>query len=135
MTSSRAAKAEAPQATSWLRVLLLWPAGIGAAAQFAKIAILFPDLSTRYAQAALGPDILMSILGLSGLLGGASAGLIIAWKGPAGMLLAALGSKLPVPDAIYQFIIFPQAANTQTICNIWSQKESDMLDNSALAIY
>ena len=76
--------------TRWLAVVLIWCAGCGAAAQFAKISISFSTLEALYPDASLGIPVIVSILGISGLIGGATAGIIISRYGPARLLIAAL---------------------------------------------
>jgi predicted MFS family arabinose efflux permease len=86
-------------------VLILWGAGLGAAAQFGKISIFYEDLRGAYGAAgevALG--LVVSIVGMVGLIFGTTAGLLVARVGPrraivaalaAGALMSALQSLLP----------------------------------------
>jgi predicted MFS family arabinose efflux permease len=86
-------------------VLLLWCAGLGAAAQFGKISILYEDLRGAYAgrgEVALG--LVVSIVGMVGLIFGTTAGLLVARIGPrraivwalaAGALMSAFQALLP----------------------------------------
>lgn len=72
-------------------ILLLWAAGIGAAAQFGKISILYEDLRGLYGahgEAALG--LIVSVVGIVGLIFGSTAGLLVARIGPKRALLAAM---------------------------------------------
>lgn len=74
-----------------LTILAIWAAGLGAAAQFGKISILYQDLATQYAgagQVALG--LMVSIVGLVGLVFGTTAGLMVTRVGPRRAMLAAL---------------------------------------------
>jgi predicted MFS family arabinose efflux permease len=86
-------------------VLLLWCAGLGAAAQFGKISILYETLRATYGgngEVALG--LVVSIVGMVGLIFGTTAGLLVARIGPrraivvallAGAAMSALQSLLP----------------------------------------
>ena len=72
-------------------VLLLWCAGLGAAAQFGKISILYEDLRSAYGgsgEVALG--LVVSIVGMVGLIFGTTAGLLVARIGPRRAIVAAL---------------------------------------------
>ena len=72
-------------------VLLLWCAGLGAAAQFGKISIHFGSLRESfggYGEVALG--LVVSIVGLVGLIFGTTAGLLVARIGPRRAIVAAL---------------------------------------------
>ena len=62
-----------------LIILAIWAAGLGAAAQFGKISILFHDLERHYAGAGpLGIGLMVSIVGIVGLVFGTSAGATLA---------------------------------------------------------
>jgi MFS transporter, DHA1 family, inner membrane transport protein len=74
-------------------VLLLWCAGLGAAAQFGKISILFDTLRASYGiygEVALG--LVVSIVGMVGLIFGTTAGLLVARIGPRRAIVAALAA-------------------------------------------
>jgi MFS transporter, DHA1 family, inner membrane transport protein len=74
-----------------LLVLLLWCAGLGAAAQFGKISILYDTLRATYGshgEVALG--LVVSIVGMVGLIFGTTAGLLVARIGPRRAIVAAL---------------------------------------------
>ena len=74
-----------------LTILAIWAAGLGAAAQFGKISILFHDLERHYAGAGpVGIGLMVSIVGIVGLVFGTSAGLAVARVGPRRAILAAL---------------------------------------------
>jgi predicted MFS family arabinose efflux permease len=76
-----------------LLVLLLWAAGLGAAAQFGKISILYETLRTTYGgggEVALG--LVVSIVGMVGLIFGTTAGLLVARIGPRRAIVAALAA-------------------------------------------
>lgn len=72
-------------------VLALWAAGLGAAAQFGKMSVAFDLLARAYpghGAAALG--LLVSVVGLVGLVFGTTAGLLVARIGPRRAIVAAL---------------------------------------------
>jgi predicted MFS family arabinose efflux permease len=72
-------------------VFLLWCAGLGAAAQFAKISVIFDDLRNLYgAQGEVALGLVVSIVGLVGLIFGTTAGLIVARIGPKRAIVAAM---------------------------------------------
>jgi DHA1 family inner membrane transport protein len=76
-----------------LLVLLLWCAGLGAAAQFGKISILYETLRTTYGgtgEVAIG--LVVSIVGMVGLIFGTTAGLLVARIGPRRAIVAALAA-------------------------------------------
>ena len=75
-----------------LTVLALWAAGLGAAAQFGKISVLFDTvLVARYGDhgnIALG--LMVSVVGMVGLIFGTTAGILVARIGPRRAIVAAL---------------------------------------------
>ncbi len=74
-----------------LTIFAIWLAGLGAAAQFGKISILYSDFERTYAGAgALGIGVMVSVVGMVGLVFGTSAGLLVARIGPRRAILAAL---------------------------------------------
>lgn len=76
-----------------LLVVLLWCAGLGAAAQFGKISILYDTLRATYGghgEVALG--LVVSIVGMVGLIFGTTAGLLVARIGPRRAIVAALAA-------------------------------------------
>ncbi len=74
-----------------LTVLALWAAGLGAAAQFGKISVLYQTLQSTYAaHAGVGIGLMVSIVGIVGLIFGTTAGLLVAKIGPRRAILAAL---------------------------------------------
>ena len=90
-------------------VFVLWLAGLGSAAQFGKLSVAFDLMALRYPeQGAAGIGLIVSILGIVGLVFGTTAGLLVARIGPrraivAAMLLGALVSALqtlPLPYAL-----------------------------------
>lgn len=84
-------------------VLILWCAGLGAAAQFGKISVVFDDLRTPYGgagEAALG--LIVSVVGMIGLVFGTTAGLAVARIGPRRAIVAAmaLGAAMSAVQAL-----------------------------------
>jgi DHA1 family inner membrane transport protein len=84
-------------------VVLLWCAGLGAAAQFGKISILYESLRATYGgsgEVALG--LVVSIVGMVGLIFGTTAGLLVARIGPRRAIVAALvaGSAMSALQAL-----------------------------------
>ena len=83
-------------------VVLLWCAGLGAAAQFGKISVIYEELRALYGgqgEAALG--LVVSVVGIVGLVFGTTAGLIVARIGPKRAIIAAmaLGALVSVIEA------------------------------------
>ncbi|AZL60887.1 MFS transporter [Tabrizicola piscis] len=93
-------------------VLLLWCAGLGAAAQFGKISILYETLRATYGangEVALG--LVVSIVGMVGLIFGTTAGLLVARIGPRRAIVAALAagaamSAIQVLMPVYPLMLF-----------------------------
>ncbi|MGB8811606.1 MAG: MFS transporter [Paracoccaceae bacterium] len=96
-----------PISPLWI-VLALWGAGLGAAAQFAKIAVIFNQLAQTYSDAgATALGLLVSVVGFVGLIFGTTSGLLVQRFGyrrvlvtalAAGAVLSALQSlMLPLP--------------------------------------
>ena len=81
---------DAPDKTRFGLVLLLWVAGLCAAAQFAKFSVAFPAIRSLYPEAGGSLGFLVSILSLMGIVFGTTAGLIIARIGFRRLLLSAL---------------------------------------------
>ena len=72
-------------------VLLIWCAGLGAAAQFGKISVLYEDLRGLYGGAGeVGLGLLVSVVGMVGLIFGTTAGLLVQRVGPKRAIVVAL---------------------------------------------
>lgn len=71
-------------------ILLLWLAGLGAAGQFAKIAVPFDLVRQLYPDAGAGQGWLLSVISLCGILFGMVAGLLTARYGCRRLLVAGL---------------------------------------------
>ncbi len=93
---------------SWPLILVLWGAGLGAAAQYAKFAVLYDLLGGIYPDAGAALGWLVSLIGIVGIAFGAVAAMIVArlrfrrallaalWLGAAVSLGQALLPPLPV---------------------------------------
>ncbi|MBC7283694.1 MFS transporter [Hoeflea sp.] len=68
-------------------VLALWAAGLGAAAQFAKIVVIFPELQAHYGETGAASGYLVSLISVIGLLLGLIAGIIAIQIGVRRLLL------------------------------------------------
>ncbi|MCY6380707.1 MFS transporter [Hoeflea prorocentri] len=79
-----------PTSTRFGLVLLLWAAGLGAAAQFAKVSVIFPDLRELYPDAGTEIGFLVSVISFMGIIFGTSAGMIVARVGFRRLILWAL---------------------------------------------
>ncbi len=79
-----------PAKTSAWLILALWAAGLGAAAQFAKIAVIFPTLQQVYGDTGAGLGFAVSLLSFLGIGFGLLAGLLVARAGVWRLLFAAL---------------------------------------------
>ncbi len=69
---------------------MLWAAGLGAATQFAKIAVPFGEVAQLYPGHAETIGWLLSIISLMGALLGALSGAFTGWFGPVRLLIAGL---------------------------------------------
>lgn len=86
--------------TPFPMIFALWAAGLGAAAQFAKISVIFPQLAAHYPEAEASLGFLLSLASFLGIVLGLVAGLIISRVGYRKMLLPALA--LGAVLSIYQ---------------------------------
>ncbi|MFK7834872.1 MAG: MFS transporter [Sulfitobacter sp.] len=59
-------------------ILLLWGAGLGAAAQYGKMSVVFDLLPTAYPEAGAAVGWIVSLVGFVGILFGVAAGLLVA---------------------------------------------------------
>lgn len=86
--------------TNFLIVFTIWGAGLGAAAQFAKVSVIFDSLALRYG--GDGPTgWLVSVVGIVGLIFGTTAGLMVERLGYRRVLVGglALGAVLSAFEA------------------------------------
>ncbi|MGQ0567898.1 MAG: MFS transporter [Gemmobacter sp.] len=85
-------------------VLAIWAAGLGAAAQFGKISVLYdPVLVARYGgQGEVALGLMVSVVGLVGLVFGTTAGILVARIGPRRAMVAALamGAAVSVGQSV-----------------------------------
>ena len=91
--------AKPSEGTDWLIVLLVWAAGLGAAAQFGKVAIALDEFRVVYDVGEVGLGFLISCVGIVGLVFGVIGGKVITQFGikrtfVVGMLGAAILSAL-----------------------------------------
>lgn len=77
-----------PDKTDPVLILMLWLAGVGAAAQFGKFAVIYEDLLAYYP--GIGLSFMVSIVGIAGLLLGTTAGVLVRWTGYRRLLVGAL---------------------------------------------
>lgn len=82
-----------------LTIFAIWAAGLGAAGQFGKMSVAYPALEFVYsghsadgypAQSAVAIGLILSVVGMVGLVFGTTAGLIVARIGARRALVAAL---------------------------------------------
>ncbi|MEM9710488.1 MAG: MFS transporter [Pseudomonadota bacterium] len=69
---------DAPERSDWRRVILLWLAGLGGAAQYIKVSVIFDRLPGIFPDAGAALGFLMSLVGFVGILLGVVAGLLVA---------------------------------------------------------
>ena len=93
--------------TSFPLVFALWGAGLGAAAQYGKVSVIFDLLPEAYPEAGAALGFVVSLVGFIGILFGVAAGLLVAriryrrallsalWLGAAVSLTQALLPPLP----------------------------------------
>ena len=90
--------------TNWPLVWLLWAAGIGAAAQYGKISVIFDQLPRVYPDAGASLGFAVSLVGFLGILLGVVAGVLVArigyrraliWALCLGSLMSFLQSSFP----------------------------------------
>lgn len=62
----------------FLLIFLLWGAGLGAAAQYAKVSVIFDQLPSVYPDAGAALGFAVSLVGLVGIVFGVVAGLLVA---------------------------------------------------------
>ena len=92
-----------------LTILALWLAGLGSAAQFGKLSFAFDLMAERYPDhGAAGIGLIVSIVGIVGLIFGTTAGLLVARIGPRRAIVAALALGAAV--SALQTLQLPYAA-------------------------
>ncbi|WP_412049592.1 MFS transporter [Hoeflea sp. Naph1] len=86
-------------------VLALWAAGLGAAAQFAKVVVIFPELQAHYGETGAASGYLVSLISFMGMVLGLVAGIIAIQIGLRRLLL--IGLILGVAVSIFQATLPP----------------------------
>ncbi|WOI34351.1 MFS transporter [Tritonibacter scottomollicae] len=76
--------------TNWVMVLLIWAAGLGAAAQYGKIAVIFDRLPALYPGVGAAMGWTVSLVGVLGIVFGVVAGLFVSAFGYRRTLVCAL---------------------------------------------
>ncbi len=96
-----------PVRTPWGLIFALWGAGLGAAAQYGKVSVVFDLLPLAYPDAGPSLGWIVSLVGFVGILFGVVAGLVVAriryrrallaalWAGAAVSLIQAILPPLP----------------------------------------
>jgi len=94
--------------TPWPLILLLWGAGLGGAAQYGKVSVIFDMLPAAYSEAGAAIGWIVSLVGVVGIVFGIVAGLVVAriryrrallwalWVGAAVSVFQAFLPPLPV---------------------------------------
>lgn len=77
--------------TDWPLVMLLWVAGLGAAAQYGKVSVIYDRLGAHYPDAGATLGFVVSLVGFTGMVLGVVAGLLVARLRYRRTLLWALG--------------------------------------------
>lgn len=95
------------QQTDWVLVILLWIAGLGAAAQYGKVSVVYDRLGAHYPEAGATLGFVVSLVGFTGMILGVVAGLLVARLRYRRTLLWALGFGALV--SLYQSTLPPLA--------------------------
>lgn len=89
-----------------LLALAIWCAGLGAAAQFGKMSVIYDQLGDLYPdQRGVGIGIMVSVIGIVGLIFGTTAGGIVMRIGPRRVMLGALALGAMV--SLVQSVMLP----------------------------
>lgn len=88
-------------------MLLLWAAGLGAAAQFAKFAVPFAALQSQYPDAGASLGFMVSLISFLGIVLGLVAGRLVAGFGFRRVLLAALIAGAAISAVQSLFLSLP----------------------------
>ena len=92
-----------------LVIFTVWCAGLGAAAQFAKMSVIYDQLGGIYPDhRGVGIGIMVSVIGIIGLLFGTAAGVLVTRIGPRRTMLAALA--LGAVISLMQSLLPPYSA-------------------------
>lgn len=76
--------------TPWGEIMLIWAAGLGAAAQYGKVSVVFAHLSDIYPEAGQTVSLAVSLVGLCGVLLGTVAGVLASRVGYRKVLITSL---------------------------------------------
>ncbi|NNE89131.1 MAG: MFS transporter [Silicimonas sp.] len=96
---------ETRQQTDWVLVILLWIAGLGAAAQYGKVSVVYDRLGAHYPEAGTTLGFAVSLVGFTGMVLGVFAGLVVARLRYRRTLLWALGFGTMI--SLYQSTLPP----------------------------
>lgn len=91
--------------TDWPLVILLWIAGLGAAAQYGKVSVVYDRLGEHYPEAGATLGFAVSLVGFTGMVLGVVAGLLVARFRYRRTLLWALGFGAAI--SLYQSTLPP----------------------------
>ncbi len=88
--------------TAFGRIFLLWGAGLGAAAQYGKVSVIYDRLPQVYPEAGLALGFVVSVVGFVGIVFGVVAGLLVSQIGYRRALIWALwgGAGLSALEAL-----------------------------------
>ncbi len=92
-----------PDETRWGLILAIWAAGLGAAAQYGKISVVFDRMAELYPEAGAGIGFTVSLVGFLGILLGVVAGSAVASFGFRRTLVMALwvGAAMSAVQALH----------------------------------
>ncbi|KIC22613.1 MFS transporter [Leisingera sp. ANG-Vp] len=87
----------------WLLILAVWAAGLGAAAQYGKVSVVFDQLGALYPEAGAALSLSVSMTGVLGILLGAVTGLFVSSFGYRRALVWALwtGAAMSALQALH----------------------------------
>jgi len=88
--------------TNWPLIAALWFSGLTAAAQFAKVGVIFDLLRPVWPGAGVWLGLVVSVVGFVGIVFGTSTGIAVARIGPRRMILTALvaGAALSLVESL-----------------------------------
>lgn len=104
MTDAAAPRQQPAAGTDFRLVVLLWLAGLGAAAQYGKVAVIFDRMGEAYPEAGASLGFTVSLVGFVGIVLGVTAGMLVAriryrraliWALWAGAAISAYQATLP----------------------------------------
>lgn len=113
--------------TDFILVILLWFAGLGAAAQYAKVSVVFERLGEVFPQAGAAIGLAVSLVGFVGVVLGVVAGVVVSRLGyrrallsalVLGALISALEALLPPFGAFLVLRVFEGASHLAIVVAI-----------------